>query len=201
MIPPVSLPLNGGTQCRPAPARPPASRPSQPGTRPQSFASQTPFRSKHTIERASGHGKNGCGRKRTCLSGVAALHLTLSRASRHRPTRWIIRRIPMRNLFTSLRSTRPLAPRSALLGLLAFGQAAQAANPLELNFWLSGPRYDGRVARAAKRRCRPSPRNSRKRKAPSGIPRWRSPAMAGSTKPRSGPGSPTTSRAAIAAAT
>ncbi|WP_213773241.1 hypothetical protein [Bradyrhizobium sp. dw_78] len=32
------------------------------------------------------------------------------------------------------------------LGLLAFGQAAEAANPLELNFWLSGPKYDGRVA-------------------------------------------------------
>ena len=33
----------------------------------------------------------------------------------------------------------------ALLGLLAFGEA-QAANPLELNFWLNGPRYDGNVA-------------------------------------------------------
>jgi hypothetical protein len=33
-----------------------------------------------------------------------------------------------------------------LFGLLAFGQPAEAANPLELNFWLSGPRYDGRVA-------------------------------------------------------
>ena len=33
----------------------------------------------------------------------------------------------------------------ALLGMLAFGEA-QAANPLELNFWLNGPRYDGRVA-------------------------------------------------------
>jgi hypothetical protein len=31
-------------------------------------------------------------------------------------------------------------------GLLALGQTAQAANPLELNFWLSGPKYDGRVA-------------------------------------------------------
>ena len=34
----------------------------------------------------------------------------------------------------------------AALGLLALGQTAQAANPLELNFWLSGPKYDGRVA-------------------------------------------------------
>src|SRR5476649_1265818 len=33
-----------------------------------------------------------------------------------------------------------------VLSLLVFGQTAQAANPMELNFWLSGPRYDGRVA-------------------------------------------------------
>jgi hypothetical protein len=33
-----------------------------------------------------------------------------------------------------------------LLGLFAFGPAAEAANPLELNFWLSGPKYEGRVA-------------------------------------------------------
>ncbi len=33
-----------------------------------------------------------------------------------------------------------------LLGLFAFGPAAQAANPFEMNFWLSGPKYDGRVA-------------------------------------------------------
>jgi len=38
------------------------------------------------------------------------------------------------------------AALGAALGLLAFGQTAQAANPLELNFWLSGPKYDGRVA-------------------------------------------------------
>jgi hypothetical protein len=34
----------------------------------------------------------------------------------------------------------------AALGLLALAPAAQAANPLELNFWLSGPKYEGRVA-------------------------------------------------------
>jgi hypothetical protein len=38
------------------------------------------------------------------------------------------------------------AALAAVLGLLTFSQAAQAANPLELNFWLSGPKYDGRVA-------------------------------------------------------
>ncbi len=47
----------------------------------------------------------------------------------------------MRNLFTSLKALS----LGAALALLAFGQAAQAANPLELNFGLFGPRYDGRV--------------------------------------------------------
>jgi hypothetical protein len=49
--------------------------------------------------------------------------------------------IPMRTLFTSLK-TLGLA---AALAVLAFGHAAEAANPLELNFGLFGPRYDGRV--------------------------------------------------------
>jgi len=34
----------------------------------------------------------------------------------------------------------------ALFGLLALGQTAEAANPWELNFWLSGPKYEGRLA-------------------------------------------------------
>ena len=38
------------------------------------------------------------------------------------------------------------AALGVLFGLLLSGQTAQAATPLELNFWLSGPRYDGRVA-------------------------------------------------------
>ena len=49
----------------------------------------------------------------------------------------------MRNLFKSLRA---LGPAAAALALLASGHAAQAANPLELNFGLFGPKYDGRVA-------------------------------------------------------
>ena len=48
----------------------------------------------------------------------------------------------MRKLFTSLR----VLGLMATLALLVSSYAAQAANPLELNFWLSGPRYDGRVA-------------------------------------------------------
>jgi hypothetical protein len=49
----------------------------------------------------------------------------------------------MRNLFTSLKALGLVA---TVLALLVSGHAAQAANPLELNFWLSGPRYDGLVA-------------------------------------------------------
>jgi hypothetical protein len=45
---------------------------------------------------------------------------------------------------TSIR--RASAALGVLFALLVFGQAAHAANPLELNFWLSGPKYDGRVA-------------------------------------------------------
>jgi hypothetical protein len=73
---------------------------------------------------------------------------------------WITGGLPMRDLsrlfsgrfFGSLDASRRLkslglgAALGVLFGLLAWGQAAEAANPLELNFWLSGPRYDGRVA-------------------------------------------------------
>ena len=52
----------------------------------------------------------------------------------------------MRDLLTSLKKPVLAAALGAAFGLLAFGQAAEAANPLELNFWLSGPKYDGRVA-------------------------------------------------------
>jgi hypothetical protein len=57
----------------------------------------------------------------------------------------------MRDLFTSITFTSIKksglgVALGAALGLLAFGPAAKAANPLELTFWLNGPRYDGRVA-------------------------------------------------------
>jgi hypothetical protein len=57
----------------------------------------------------------------------------------------MMRRIPMRDLFKNVRK----AGLGAALGLvfaLSASNGAQAANPFELNFWLSGPRYDGRVA-------------------------------------------------------
>jgi hypothetical protein len=52
----------------------------------------------------------------------------------------------MRDLFKSLKKPALGAALGALFGLLAFGQTAEAANPLELNFGLFGPRYDGRLA-------------------------------------------------------
>jgi hypothetical protein len=52
----------------------------------------------------------------------------------------------MPNLFTSPKTTGLGAALGVVLGLLASGQAAKAANPFEMNFGLSGPRYDGRVA-------------------------------------------------------
>src|ERR1700680_5259413 len=56
----------------------------------------------------------------------------------------------MRDLFAALKRA-PLkrlslgAVLGVLFGLLMFGQAAEAANPLELNFGLFGPNYEGRV--------------------------------------------------------
>jgi hypothetical protein len=51
----------------------------------------------------------------------------------------------MRDIFSLARKTGLGAMLGAGFGLLALGQAAEAANPLELNFWLSGPKYDGRL--------------------------------------------------------
>ena len=51
----------------------------------------------------------------------------------------------MRDFTTSLKRLILGAALGLLPALLAFGQPAQAANPLELNFGLFGPRYDGRV--------------------------------------------------------
>src|SRR3954471_18154914 len=83
----------------------------------------------------------GYGRTLTCLRGVAALHLTSPGLRGTVPAGWMTGGIPMRTLFTSLKALGLVAA----LAVLASGQSAQAANPLELNFWLSGPKYDGRV--------------------------------------------------------
>ncbi len=51
----------------------------------------------------------------------------------------------MRELLKIFSKSSVGAVFGAFLGLLAFDNAAHAANPLEMNFWLSGPRYDGNV--------------------------------------------------------
>src|SRR5258708_918145 len=82
------------------------------------------------------------------LIGRCCRHaLDLGHPSRHPPRSGSSGGQPMRDdLITSLKSFGVAAGAGILFGLLAFGQAAEAANPLELNFWLSGPRYEGRVA-------------------------------------------------------
>jgi hypothetical protein len=78
-------------------------------------------------------------------AGVAALHLTSLKL------RGTVRHLhqsgglPMRDLFTSIRKLRLGTVAGAMLGLLAFGQAAEAASLVEMNFWLRGPRYDGNL--------------------------------------------------------
>ena len=52
----------------------------------------------------------------------------------------------MHHLLSLLKKPALAAALGVVFGLASFGQSADAANPLELNFWLSGPRYDGRVA-------------------------------------------------------
>ena len=52
----------------------------------------------------------------------------------------------MHHLLSLLKKPALAAALGVVFGLVSFGQSADAANPLELNFWLSGPRYDGRVA-------------------------------------------------------
>jgi hypothetical protein len=51
----------------------------------------------------------------------------------------------MHDLFKTLKKAVLGAALGLLFTLLAFDQA-RAANPLELNWWLTGPRYDGRLA-------------------------------------------------------
>ena len=51
----------------------------------------------------------------------------------------------MRDLMTGLKKMGAMAFVAAVLGFFAATPAAQAANALERNFWLSGPRYDGEM--------------------------------------------------------
>jgi hypothetical protein len=78
-------------------------------------------------------------------ASVAALHLTpRGLHGTVRPSQIMLSGLPMR-ASTSLKSLRFAAVLGLLFGTLSLGEA-RAANPLELNFWLSGPRYDGNVS-------------------------------------------------------
>jgi hypothetical protein len=97
------------------------------------------------VAKKSAGGRFGAG----LPPSVAALHLTL-RALRGTVRRSILAGgFPMRNLFTALKRPGFGAALGVLFALLASGHDAQAANPLELNFWLSGPKYDGRLKECA----------------------------------------------------
>jgi hypothetical protein len=78
-------------------------------------------------------------------SGVAALHLTLRGLRGTVLTLVLTGGLSMRNLFIASKKPGFGAALGVLFALLLSGNGAQAANPLELNFWLSGPKYDGRL--------------------------------------------------------
>ncbi len=126
--------------------------------------------------------------------------LDLVRASRHRPRLDHPADWPCATLFKPLKKPGFGAALGVLLGLFACGPAAEAANPFEMNFWLSGPKYDGRVAP-----CEAALPTITSQFQDKESTYWNSSltitGYGGSTKPRSGPGSPTTFRAATAAAT
>ena len=73
------------------------------------------------------------------------LHLTLSGLRGTVGELVLTGGLPMRELSISPKKTVLGAVFAVLFGLFGLGQTAQAANPLELNFGLFGPRYDGRV--------------------------------------------------------
>ena len=73
------------------------------------------------------------------------LHLTLSGLRGTVGELVLTGGLPMRELSISPKKSVLGAVFAVLFGLFGLGQTAQAANPLELNFGLFGPRYDGRV--------------------------------------------------------
>ena len=81
--------------------------------------------------------------KTDVVRGCCRAALDPARPSRHRPAKFhrvgrIMRKIKLFAGF--IRSGAAVLALIAVCGVFA---PAQAANPLELNFWLSGPRYDG----------------------------------------------------------
>src|SRR6266851_3561848 len=150
-MPPVSLPLNGGTVSNHGSAE---------SARAGAHASTPHMATRHaapviriadsislanTLKRNHGQEKNSRRFAVDLSAGCCRVALDLVRASRHRPPIGSSGGLPMRDLITSLKKLGLAAGTGILFGLLAFGHTAEAANPAELNFGLFGPRYDGRV--------------------------------------------------------
>src|SRR5258707_4851119 len=143
-MPPVSLPLNGGTW----PARPGAHtshRTIATSLRTLILRIPNSIAPGETLKRNRRHGKDGRRLDAQFSPSVAALHLTSSGLSGTVRV-GLSGGFPMRDLFPSLKRLGLGAAFGVVFGMFGFGQPAEAAYPWELNFWLSGPRYDGRVA-------------------------------------------------------
>src|SRR5258705_11637194 len=143
-MPPVSLPLNGGTW------------PARAGSHPISPHTATRLRTPiiriadsispgETLKRNRRHGKTGRRLDAQFSRSVAALHFTSSGLSGTVRV-GLSGGFPMRDVFLSLKRLGLGAAFGVLFGVFGFGRPAEAAYPWELNFWLSGARYDGRVA-------------------------------------------------------
>lgn len=79
----------------------------------------------------------------------------------------------MRDLFSTLRKLTLALALGTVAGLMTLSPAAEAANVLERNFWLSGPRYDGAM-RPCNEVLGTITQRSPKKRASSGIPPLRS---------------------------
>jgi len=75
------------------------------------------------------------------MCGCPALDPAL--ASRHLPAHWILADSVMRGFSGLLRKI--ISASFAVVLALGAAAPAWAANPFEMNFWLSGPRYDGQM--------------------------------------------------------
>jgi len=144
MMPPVSLPLNGGTV---------SARAGPPAIAPHIITKAAAVIIRIVVSILFPHTLMGIGapeKNRFVLggrlsAGVAAAHLTFRGLHGTVPATDHSADFIMSSFLSILKKTSICVALGALLGLMTFTPAAQAANPLELNFWLSGPRYDGAV--------------------------------------------------------
>src|SRR3954463_10393238 len=124
MMPPVSLPWNGGTvsmshqcACAGAAASIPPMTVRHMATRHAAIilriADSVSLGAHHSVRRWPW--KEWCRHETELAVRCCRAALDLNRASRHRLARWLTGGFPMRNLFTSLRSFGPIAAAFAVL--------------------------------------------------------------------------------------